>query len=100
MKNSTLNCLNSLCNFRFFKPDDLRKTSLNRQSKTQNEQTDFKQNSPELSGRYNLPVLRLSNRQDSKRELEVPSAKPEKEKCTVTEKDFRIMQVSDLNGVF
>ena len=96
MKNASLNCLHSLCPFGFLKSEDLRKSSLNRQSKNQYEQPELKLNLSVPQGKNDMSISRLSNRQDSRRELETPLARNEKEKTAITEKDFRIMQVSFL----
>lgn len=93
MKNASLNCLHSLCPFGFLKSEDLRKSSLNRQSKNQYEQPELKLNLSVPQGKNDMSISRLSNRQDSRRELETPLSRNEKEKTAITEKDFRIMQV-------
>ena len=94
MSNPTLNCLQSLWNLSFLKSGDLRKTSLNQSSspkrsfKLQINQIPYDVDSPKVQSSYR----KKTSYQDIKRELDTPS-RGEKEKKSITEKDFRIMQV-------
>lgn len=97
MSKSSFSCFSSLCNFSLLRSEDLRKTSLQRQSNSfpAQQQSDIKE-TPLLE-----PLLlkndstnsRVSSRNETRKEIETPSSRAEKEKGLVTEKDFRILQV-------
>jgi len=92
MSKISFNCLQSLCNFGFLKSDDLHKSSLN-QKRSDRSQRSGKHSATEIHDYQNEnPKVRKLSALESKKDLETP-AKVEKKECTVTEKDFRIMQI-------
>ncbi len=95
MSKISFNCLQSLCNFGFLRSDDLHKSSLN-QKRSDRSQKSMKHSATDICELQNEnPKVRKISALESKKDVDTPS-KVEKKECTVTEKDFRIMQVCDL----
>lgn len=95
MSNTGFSFFQDLCSLKFLKSSELHKTSLNRPQRLspQIEKNDLEAE-PNYSSKdqKELKDGKKFVRVPSKRETEVP-ASSEKEKVSVTEKDFRIMQV-------
>ncbi len=88
-----MNWLCSLCDFKLLKSGDLRKSSLNRHSISQ--KSEVKQSEMEPLKLLNDSITTHQfAREDLRKEPETPSVRLDKEKAKVTEKDFRIMQVT------
>lgn len=95
MANTSFSFFQDLCSLKFLKSSELHKTSLNRPQRLspQIEKTDLEAE-PNYSSKDQKEFKdgKKFVRVTSKRETEVP-ASSEKEKVSITEKDFRIMQV-------
>lgn len=97
MSKSSFSCFSSLCNFSLLRSEDLRKTSLQRQSNSSpaQQQSDVKETPliEPLLLKNDSTTSRVSSRNETRKEIETPSSRADKEKGLVTEKDFRILQV-------
>ena len=94
MSKTSFSWLNSLCDLSFIRSSDLRKSSLNPSSTLQSAQTKCKTEKSRTTSPLKDSVnSRKSSCQEAKRECSSPN-RGDRDKASVTEKDFRIMQVS------